>query len=382
MTTSGEIEVSVVIPCLNEKETIATCVGKAISVFRDKGISGEVVVVDNGSTDGSPDIAAGAGARVVHQAERGYGAAYLKGFDEAKGRYIVMADADDTYDLLETPRFLHELKNGKDFVIGSRFKGGIMPGAMPWLHRYIGNPVLSFILNRFFKLSISDSHCGMRAFTKDALIRMKLQTTGMEMASEMVIRASKAKLRISEIPIKYYPRKGESKLRSFVDGWRHLRFMLMYSPTHLFLIPGLTLLVIGLLSLMALSFGPLKLFNMTFDVHYMVVASFAAILGFQIISIGLFAKQYSVAEHFEDNDMTINFLASHFDLEKGIILGMLLFICGFVLYIYILAKWIASDFGALEEVRTGIVALTLTILGIQTVFSSFFLSMLGIRRRK
>jgi glycosyltransferase involved in cell wall biosynthesis len=378
----SELELSVVIPCLNEEQTIKTVVDKAIRVFAEQKIAGEVVVVDNGSTDNSARIAKDAGARVVVQPERGYGAAYLKGFDEARGKYIVMADADDTYDLLIIPKFLDELKKGNEFVIGSRFKGKILPGAMPWLHRYIGNPVLSFILNRFFKLNISDSHCGMRAFTKDAFLRMRLRTTGMELASEMVINASKAKLKISEVPIVYHPRIGESKLRSFSDGWRHLRFMLMYSPTHLFLIPGLTLMFLGLISLAALSFGPLRIFGLTFDIHYMVVASFLAILGFQVVSLGLFAKQYSLSEQFETGDNTIIWLNRYFNLEKGITLGLILAGAGLVLYANILIKWIASGFGQLAEVRTGIFALTLMIIGIQIIFSSFFLSMLGIRRKR
>lgn len=378
----SSLEVSVVIPCLNEQETIRTVIDKALLAFKQQKITGEVLVVDNGSTDDSARIAKNAGARVVVQPERGYGAAYLKGFDEAKGKYIVMADADDTYDMLDTPKFLEKLKQGNDFVIGSRFKGGIMPGSMPWLHRYIGNPILSFILNRFFKLNISDTHCGMRAMTKEALAKMKLQTTGMEFASEMIIKASKARLKIAEIPIKYYPRKGESKLRSFYDGWRHLRFMLMYSPTHLFMIPGGALLAFGLMALIALSFGDIRLGARSFGEHYMIVASAMAVLGFQIISIGIFAKQYSVSEHFEEQDTTINFLARWFNLERGLMLGLLFSVLALGLFVHILAKWIASGFGALEEIRSGILAMTLSIIGMQIIFSSFFLSMLGIRKRK
>jgi glycosyltransferase involved in cell wall biosynthesis len=378
----SHIEVSVVIPCLNEEETIGTCVEKAQRVFKEKGIPGEVLVVDNGSTDRSADIVRSLGARVILQKERGYGAAYLKGFEEAAGKYIVMGDADDTYDFLETPKFIDKLKSGFDFVMGSRFKGKILPGAMPWLHRYIGNPVLSFILNKFFGLNISDTHCGMRAFTKDAYKKMLLRTTGMELASEMVINASKAKLKIAEIPIIYHPRKGESKLRSFYDGWRHLRFMLMYSPTHLFLMPGIFLTLIGLLSLLILLRGPLRLGNITFGIHYMVVASFLAILGIQIIFIGFFAKIYSLTEDFAQEDKVMTFFAKYFNLEKGIILGLLMFLTGFSLFLYIFIKWAMSGFGALEEIRTGMLALTLTTIGIQTIFSSFFASMLSIKKRR
>jgi hypothetical protein len=252
---------------------------------------------------------------------------------------------------------------------------------MPWLHRYIGNPVLTFILNRLFNLNISDTHCGMRAFTRDALEKMKLRTTGMELASEMIINASRAKLKIKEVPITYHPRKGESKLRSFYDGWRHLRFMLMYSPTHLFIIPGALLSSIGIIALLFLSPGPLKLGNLTFDIHYMVVASFLSILGIQVMSIGLFAKVYSVTEHFESEDRLIKFIAGHFNLERGIVLGVSAMLLGLMFYIYILVKWILSGFGALEEIRIGILALTLATIGIQIIFSSFFLSMLGIKKK-
>jgi glycosyltransferase involved in cell wall biosynthesis len=377
-----QIDVSVVIPCLNEEETISACVSKANQALRNMNVPAEVIVVDNGSTDRSAEIAGALGARVVCQKERGYGAAYLKGFEEAKGKYIVMGDADDTYDFLEIPKFVDQLKSGNDFVIGSRFKGEIRPGAMPWLHRYIGNPTLSFILNKFFKLNISDTHCGMRAFTREALNKMHLRTTGMELASEMIINASKAKLRIAEIPIIYHPRKGESKLRSFSDGWRHLRFMLMYSPTHLFLIPGTLFLAVGLFILFLLLPGPLRFLGLTFDIHYMVIASFLSILGLQIIYIGLFAKIYSITEHFEIEDGLIKFISNQFNLERGLLLGLLTFSFGLALYLYILAKWVFSGFGALEEIRMGLLALTLTIIGVQTVFSSFFLSMLGIRKRK
>ena len=377
-----DVEISVVIPCLNEEETIGTCVKKALTAINELGVGGEVVVVDNGSNDRSAEVSRNAGARVVDQPERGYGAAYLKGFDEAKGKYVVMGDADDTYDFLDIPKFIEKLRGGADFVIGSRFRGKILPGAMPWLHRYVGNPVLSFILNRFFRLNVSDTHCGMRGMTKDALRRMNLQTTGMELASEMIINASRAGLRIEEIPITYHPRKGESKLNSISDGWRHLRFMLMYSPTHLFLIPGVILMAVGLAFLILLLPGPLRLGSLNLGVHYMIIASLLFILGVQTIWTGLFAKVYSVTERFGSEDRIIGFMTRHFNLEKGIALGLTVLLAGLGLYVYILWKWVVSGFGALQELRVGILALTLSVTGIQTIFSSFFLSMLGIRKRR
>ena len=239
-------------PCLNEAQTVGVCVQKARRAIKQLGISGEVVVADNGSTDGSPSIAEREGARVVHQPIRGYGAAYLAGIAAARGKFIVIGDSDNTYDFGEIPRFLQPLRESADLVMGSRFKGEIKPGAMPWLHRYIGNPTLTGILNLLFRAGVSDAHCGMRAFTKDAYEKLGLQTTGMEFASEMVIKAAKVGLKITEVPITYYPRKGESKLHSFRDGWRHLRFMLMLSPTYLFLLPGALLFLIGLLGTIAL----------------------------------------------------------------------------------------------------------------------------------
>ncbi len=238
MNQDSTIEVSVVMPCLNEQQTIGSCIEKAKRTMKSLGIRGEVVVADNGSTDNSVSIAENLGARVVHQPIRGYGAAYQAGIEATRGNYIIIGDSDDTYDFTDLERFLTPLRNGHDLVMGSRFKGEILPGAMPWSHRYIGNPILSGILRWVFHTSISDAHCGMRAFTRQAYDKMQLQTTGMEFASEMVVKAAQAGLKISETPITYYPRLGESKLNSFRDAWRHLRFMLLFSPTHLFALPG------------------------------------------------------------------------------------------------------------------------------------------------
>lgn len=372
-------EVSVVMPCLNEEKTIGLCIQKAIHALKQQHIFGEVIVADNGSTDNSVAIAAGLGAKVVHQSIRGYGSAYLAGFATAKGKYIVMGDSDNTYDFSELDKFLEPLRNGYDLVMGSRLNGKILQGAMPWLHRYIGNPILTGILNLLFKAGVSDAHCGMRAFTKEAYESMQLQTTGMEFASEMVIKAAKAKLKVTEVPITYYPREGESKLHSFRDGWRHLRFMLLYSPTHLFFIPGLILFLLGFIVTLFLLPGPLKIAGRAYDVHVMTVTSILALLGFQVILLGLYARTYAIVSGLEKRDKLIEFLIRHFSLEKGLLLGASSFALGFITDGWIAYKWIDSGFGALNEVRTALFALLLIALGAQTMFSSFFLSMLGIR---
>ncbi|MGD0949783.1 MAG: glycosyltransferase family 2 protein [Candidatus Binatia bacterium] len=376
-------EVSVILPCLNEAETVGACVTKAVTTLRRLGLHGEVVVVDNGSTDGSPEIAEGCGARVVHEARRGYGSALMRGADEARAPFIIMADADDSYDLTDLERFIAPLRAGADMVMGSRRRGRIEPGAMPWLHRWIGNPLLSGILNFLFHASVSDAHCGMRAFTKDAYRRMQLQTTGMEFASEMVIKAALGGLRVTEIPITLHPdgRSRPPHLRSFRDGWRHLRFMLLFSPSYLFLIPGGLSMVIGLIPLVLLGFGPVVIGGLHFDIHYMVVGSLLTILGFQIVTTGMFAKAYSHAARLYAPDRTLKLLIRVFNLERGLAVGAVLFLAGFAIDTWILMQWLASGMGALDAVRPAIQASTLMIIGAQTIFSSFFLSMLALPRR-
>ncbi|MBA4394677.1 MAG: hypothetical protein C0407_14090, partial [Desulfobacca sp.] len=291
-----KILVSVVMPCLNEEETIGPCIQKAWEGIKCLNLPGEVVVADNGSTDRSVEIAESFGARVVHQPIKGYGSAYQKGIDEAKGEYIVMGDSDLSYDFLEIPRFVTPLLDGFDLVMGTRLKGQISPGAMPWLHRWIGNPILSGFLNLLFRTGISDAHCGMRAFTKKAWERMGLRSRGMEFASEMVIQAGKKKLKITEIPITLYPdgRTGRPHLKSFQDGWRHLRLMLLLSPSALFVIPGLILLLIGLILLIIPSFGIVYFYGIGLDVHTMVLGSLLAIQGFGIFTLGIFSRLYAV----------------------------------------------------------------------------------------
>ena len=381
--TAEPCDVSVVLPCLNEAGTVGTCVTKGIEALRRLGMSGEVIVVDNGSTDGSGEVAAGAGARVVAEPRRGYGSALMRGIDAARAPLIIMADADDSYDLSDLERFITTLRSGADLVIGSRRRGTIEPGAMPTLHRWIGNPLFSVALSFLFRVKVSDTHCGMRAFTRAAYGRMQLQTTGMEFASEMVIKAALADLRIAEIPITLRPdgRGRRAHLRPFRDGWRHLRFMLLFSPTYLFLVPGGLFILLGLLPLVALSNGPRHLAGLSFDVHYMVLGSLLTILGFQIVTTGVFAKVHSHAARLYAPDWTLTLLLRYFNLERGLVAGVLLFLLGFAIDASILARWLASRMGSLDAVRPALQASTLMIIGAQTIFSSFFLSMLALPRR-
>lgn len=376
-----EVEVSIVMPCLNEQATIGSCIEKAQRTMKALGIRGEVVVADNGSTDGSVQIAESLGARVVHQSIRGYGAAYQAGIAAARGKYILIGDSDDTYDFTDIERFITPLRNGYDFVIGSRFKGEIRPGAMPWSHRYIGNPILSGILRWFFHTDISDAHCGMRAFTKEAYDKMALQTTGMEFASEMVVKAVGANLKICEVPITYYPREGESKLNSFRDAWRHLRFMLLLSPTHLFVWPGGVLFILGLLATLMMLPGPVQIGNHAYDIHMMTLSGFVTLLGYQILNMGICARTYAVTAKFVKKDDLISGLYRLFTLERGMALGALLFLCGIVIDIRVAWTWRQSGFGPLNEIRAALFALVCMVLGVQTVFSAFLLSLFAIPHR-
>ena len=362
-------------PCLNEEASIGACVRKSLDVLRRAGIDGEVVVADNGSADRSVTIAESVGARVVHQPLRGYGNAYLKGFAEARGRYLVMVDSDDSYDFEDVPRFVALLRSGYDFVNGNRFKGGIAPGAMTWSHRYVGNPVLSGILNLFFRTGLGDAHCGMRAFTRDAYARMQLRTPGMEFASEMVIHAAKAGLRIAELPTRYFPRGGTSKLHTVRDGWRHLRFLLLYSPTHLFLLPGLFLFLLGMLGMLLLLPGPLFLFGHGWDVHVMVLCALATQLGYQVISLGLYAKTFSLTLHFGERDPVLDAVGRLFTLERGLAIGAALFAIGVAFNVGVYVEWARNDFGALNAIRPALLGMTFMTIGGQTVFSSFLMSL-------
>jgi glycosyltransferase involved in cell wall biosynthesis len=370
--------VSVVIPCLNEEGSIEHCVRLAREVLEENDIAGEVVVADNASEDRSAELAGAAGARVVSEPRRGYGSAYMAGFRAARGQYIVMADADLTYDFREIPRFVEQLDEGAQLVMGDRMDN-IHPGAMPWLHRYVGNPVLTGLLNLFFRTGVSDAHCGMRALRRDVLPTLDLRTTGMEFASEMVIRASKEKLDIREFPIEYHPRDGESKLSSFRDGWRHLRFLLVHSPTHLFIIPGLAMAALGALIAVTV-LGHVDVLGRTWDLHALIAGSLFMIVGTQVLALGLCAHAY--ATYFmNDRDAWFDRMRARFRLEHGLLLGGVLTAAGFTMAAVIVAIWINRGFGALSEERLGILAATLIIVGIQIFFSSFLLSILGLRRR-
>ena len=370
--------VSVVIPCLNEAGNIERCVAAAWRVLDEHGIAGEVIVADNASTDDSAARARDAGARVVHEPRRGYGSAYLAGFNAARGEYIVMADADLTYDFDEIPRFVEELRDGAELVMGDRMDN-IRPGAMHWLHRYVGNPVLTGVLNLFFRTGVKDAHCGMRALRRDALARLDLRATGMEFASEMVIRAAKEDLEIHQVAIEYHPRAGKSKLSRFRDGWRHLRFLLVHAPTWLFIVPGALLAIIGTL-VAATVLTEISVFGRAWSNHTMIAGALLMIVGTQILALGLCAHAYGTY-FMGERDPWFDRMRARFRLEHGLLLGGAFIAAGVVLAGVIVALWANRGFGSLSEERLAVLAATLLIVGIQIFFSSFLLSILGLRRR-
>jgi glycosyltransferase involved in cell wall biosynthesis len=370
--------VSVVIPCLNEAENIESCVRAAREAIARMGVPGEVVVADNNSEDDSARLAEEAGARVVVERRRGYGSAYLAGFAASRGAYIVMADADLTYDFNEIPRFVSALEGGAEMVIGDRMDN-IQPGAMPWLHRYVGNPILSGLLNLFFSTGVSDAHCGMRALRRDVLPRLDLRTTGMEFASEMVIRASKENLKIAEFPIEYHPRGGESKLSSFRDGWRHLRFLLVHSPNHLFIFPGALLAGLGTIIVVAVGAG-VDFFGRAWGVHALIGGALLMIVGTQVLCMGLCAHAYGTY-FMGEQDPWFDRMRARFHLEHGLLLGGVFVLIGLVMGGLILATWIAHGFGSLADEHLAVIAASLVIVGIQIFFSAFLLSILGLRRQ-
>ncbi|MCM8800006.1 MAG: glycosyltransferase family 2 protein [Candidatus Omnitrophica bacterium] len=380
MVEINKVEVSVVLPCLNEEETIGICIEKIKDVFLKENIKGEVIIVDNGSTDHSKDIALKLEAKVIEENRKGYGFAYLKGLKEAKGKYIIIGDSDNTYDFYQIPKFLKPLKEGYDFVIGSRFKGKIHKGAMNWSHRYIGNPILSGMCKIFFRTNLSDIHCGMRAFTKEAYQKMDLLTTGMEFATEMVVRALMNNFKICEVPIDYYPRKGKSKLVPLVDAWRHIRFMLMFCPVWLYFIPATFGLSISLGLLLLLLKGPFLFLGHHWDIHLMVYLSVFCILFYQLLHLGIYAHTYAIRQGFLKYDNFTLFFKKHFNLERGIILGGIIFLVGFFISLAIFLEWLSRHFGALYRIRESIVAMTFMVIGIQTIFSSFFISLLFVEK--
>ncbi len=374
---TAEPLVSVVIPCLNEAQNIQECVHAARSAIEAMGVRGEVIVADNASEDDSARLAEEAGARVIVERRRGYGSAYLAGFAASSGRYIVMADADLTYDFEEIPRFVAKLEEGAEMVIGDRMDN-IQPGAMPWLHQYVGNPILTGLLNLFFRTGISDAHCGMRALRRDVLPRLELRTTGMEFASEMVIRAAKEDLKIAEFPIEYHPRGGESKLSSFRDGWRHLRFLLVHSPNPLFIVPGARLAGLGTLVVVLVGSG-LDLFGRAWGVHAIIGGSLLMIIGTQVLALGLCAHAYGTY-FMGDTDPWFDRMRARFRLEHGLLLGGVFMLIGVVIGAIILATWISHGFGSLADERLAVIAASVLIVGIQIFFSAFLLSILGLRR--
>jgi glycosyltransferase involved in cell wall biosynthesis len=373
-----ELELSVVIPCLNEAEGIAVVIGKALRTMEREGIAGEVVVADNGSTDGSPEIATAAGARVVHERRRGYGSAYQAGFAAAEGTYILMGDGDDTYDFTQIDRFIGPLRDGADLVIGNRM-AGIQPGAMPWLHQHVGNPALTGLLNLFFRTGVSDAHCGMRAFRRDLLPALDLRATGMEFASEHVIRSAKLGLDIRQIDIDYHPRKGESKLSSFSDGWRHLRFLLVHSPTWLFVLPGAALAILGAIGTLVSASG-IELFGREWQLHAMIASVAAVIVGAQLLQIGIFSRAFAYY-YLGESDSLIEGARRRFRLEHGLLAGGVLLAIGLVIAGIVVGLWLGRGLGELREERLALVGLMLVVLGLQTFFGAFFISVLGLRRR-
>jgi glycosyltransferase involved in cell wall biosynthesis len=379
-----ETELSIVMPCLNEAETLETCISKAQRAMQESNIVGEVVIADNGSTDGSQEIARRLGARVVDVKEKGYGSALKGGIAAARGRYVIMGDADDSYDFLDIPRFLEQLREGHDLVMGNRFKGGIMPGAMPWKHRWIGNPVLTAIGRLFFRCPSGDFHCGLRGFSKSAYDRMGLSTSGMEFASEMVIKSTLMDLKITEIPTVLRPdgRTRAPHLRSWRDGWRHLRFMLLFSPRWLFLMPGALLFVLGAIVFGLLLGGPRYIGSIGFDIHTMHVAGFACVLGYQLIVFAIFTKIFAIGEGLHPPNAMLERLYRYCTLEVGVICGLVMAMLGLGILGAAAWSWSSAGFGGLEPMltmRQVIPAVLLMTLGTETIFVSFFLSVLGMR---
>ncbi len=375
-------EVSVVIPCLNEERTLGACIDKALAAFKTAGIAGEVVVADNGSTDSSAAVAERHGARVVYVPERGYGNALRKGIEGARADFIIMGDADGSHDFSELPRFVAKWRDGYELVLGNRFAGGIKPGAMSWHHRYVGNPALTTILNSFFHAGVGDAYCGMRGFTKRVYQGIDLRTTGMEFALEFIIKATKLGVRLTEVPITMWPdlRNRPPHLRTFRDGWRSVRFMLLYAPNWLFLLPGGLLVALGIGLVLWLLPGPRFAGKVGLDVHTMALGMMLALLGVHIISIGLFVKVFSYAEKFTRNQVSLARLLKHVRLEHGLLLGLTLTLIGLIGDGVVFWRWAGNGFGQLHAVRAVFVFSMCFFVGIEVTFSSVFLSMLGISR--
>lgn len=378
------MELTILMPCLNESETLAICIQKARSFLQRNGIDGEVLIADNGSTDGSKEIAVSEGARVVDVSDKGYGNALIGGINAAKGKYIIMGDADDSYDFVNMEPFVEKLREGFDLVMGNRFKGGIAEGAMPFLHRYLGNPVLSFIGRLFFNIKTGDFHCGLRGFNAERIKKLKLHTPGMEFASEMVVKSSLFKYKMAEVPttLKKDGRSHPPHLHTWRDGWRHLVFLLMYSPKWLFLIPGLIILILSVIGFGVLSVKMLYLKNIGIDIHTLTYLGFAIILSYQIILFALLSKFYAVNQGLIPVRHQFMKVFKFFTLEKGLVTGLILFFAGLVFSIILFKYWADKDFGNITDFshtfRLLIPSVILMALGIQTIFSSFILRIIGI----
>lgn len=380
-------ELTILMPCLNEAETLEVCIQKARTFLETSGINGEILIADNGSTDGSQEIARRCGARVTDVPVRGYGAALIGGCEAAKGTYVIMGDADDSYDFLHLMPFIEKLREGYDLVMGNRFKGGIEKGAMPPLHRYLGNPVLSFIGRLFYPSSIGDFHCGLRGYRREAIRGLNLQTTGMEYASEMVVKATLYKLKIAEVPTTLKPdgRSHPPHLRSFRDGWRHLKFLLMHSPNWLFLYPGLILSAVGLVMTVGLMFGPVTIGTVTFDIHTMLYGAAFLMIGATCMIFSLFTKVYALNTGFIPVEGKLDKKLTELTMEKGLVIGLLCLLVGFVMTIGAFVIWGNTSFGGLDPQRTmrlAIPALVLMVVGVQMMFSSFFIGILNIKVKR
>ena len=378
------MQVSLVMPCLNEERTIGLCVRKAQAALAALGVAGEVVVADNGSTDRSVEIARELGARVVSQPVKGYGAALQAGIEASRGRIIIMGDADDSYDWGAIEPFVRKVEEGWDLVMGNRFRGGILPGAMPWLHRYLGNPVLSAFTRIAFGVKVGDVHCGMRAFTRSAFDRMRTGTSGMEFATEMVANAAHNGLRIAEVPTRLYPDKRDRPphLRSFRDGWRHLRFILTYAPDYLYLAPGAAMLLAGLVLQALLVAGPVQVAGQNLGIHYLALGAMLSLVGFNVINLGVLAKAFMRQRYRSLQSRTLGLLSRHFSLEGGLVTGTLLMVIGVVTDAAILAIRLLHPNDDMEgTVHLAFVATTLVVLGLNLVFSSFLLAMVTAERR-
>lgn len=379
-----QIELTILMPCLNEAETLEVCIQKAKTFLETSGISGEILIADNGSTDGSVEIAKKCGARVEHVTVKGYGAALIGGCHAAKGKYVIMGDADDSYDFLNLMPFVEKLREGYELVMGNRFQGGIAKGAMPPLHRYLGNPVLSFIGRLFFPSSIGDFHCGLRGYEREAILKLNLHTTGMEYASEMVVKATMYDLKMTEVPTTLSPdgRSRAPHLRSFRDGWRHLKFLLLHSPNWLFLYPGMFFSILGFLITVILMFGPVRIGHVTFDIHTMLYGAAMVMIGTNMIFFSLFTRIYAIRTNFIPIKEPVSAKLAKLTTEKGAVAGLLLTLAGVIMTVAAFVIWKNTSFGNLnpqEMMRMTIPALTLMVVGIETIFASFFIGILNIK---